>query len=162
MFWILSPQIKKLKWFSFSFCCCWYCFVWSHFAAGVHVFVSWQSMLFVSPFSGTLTALTGNTSPLNFPILPLLSLSHHRVFPSAPPTLHLLHHYNPHHLLLFLLALPISFSILSSVPPFFPRYCLPPPQPLAKVHVINQTKMRLSPPCSGEKLHLKVLYIDCL
>ncbi len=71
----------------------------------------------------------------------------------VPHTLHLSHHYNPHlplspfHLLLILLiSLPVlSFSSFYSFSPSpsFSHSHLPPPLPLAKVHVINQTKMRL-------------------
>lgn len=87
---------------------------------------------------GTLAALTvDDTSPrlprsLNFSVLPLLCLSHCHLFPSAPHTLHLSRHYDP---------FPCPFSLLF-LPPF-PHYRLPPPLPLAKVHVINQTELRL-------------------
>lgn len=117
------------------------CFFPAHFAvAGIVLFwgaCCWCSGLGVLTvdavsFSihGTLAALTvDDTSPrlprsLNFSVLPLLCLSHCHLFPSAPHTLHLSRHYDPH-LLLFLLSFPLpSLIIVSRLLSLWPRSML--------------------------------------
>lgn len=127
---------------------------------------------------GTLAALTvDDTSScllwsLNFSVLPLLFFSHCHLFPSAPHTLHLSHHYNPHLLLfpsLLLLILLISLSIISSfsfcsssLSPSLPSLSPPASSPSGQgpCYKSDQTET-VPPPCSDDKLHLKVLYIHC-
>lgn len=119
-------------------------FCFGGLAAGFQVLVSRQLMLFVWQSATRVHRLVYWGSPSCRSSFP----------PSAPHTLHLSHYYHPLPplilLLILLISLPVlsSFSFCPSSPSLsFPCHHLPPPLPppvpLAKVHVINQTKLWL-------------------
>lgn len=141
-------------------CCCWSygcrCFVLTGPAAGIQVLVSWQLTPFVSLFIAlwllrqSMTQVhclvycglrLSSSSPSSFS--PIVGSSCSASFISLQTSSSSL---SPFHLLLilFLSSSVLSFCSFCSFPPSpSPHNHLPPPLPLAKVHVINQTKMRL-------------------